>query len=220
MFIGHYGPALAAKPVVRQIPLWILFVAVQWLDFCWSTLVLMGVEKVRIIPGFTEGSPLDLYFMPYTHGLLGAAILSFVFGAIALLFVHERRVAVVAIVAGAVFSHWLLDFVVHVPDLPLIGDTDKVGLGLWRWIWISLPLELVTLFAGAILYVRNVPSTTRFGDAVFWVFVAAMAGVELYAAFGPAPATPAAQAETALFAYVLLALLAGLVDWARGTVRG
>ncbi|HTT97699.1 MAG TPA: hypothetical protein VMF58_06585 [Rhizomicrobium sp.] len=220
MFIGHYGPALAAKPIVKPVPLWILFVAVQWLDVCWSALVLGGIEKVRIVPGFTEGSPLDLYFMPYTHGLIGALILSLVFGVIALLFVHERRAAVIAVVAGAVFSHWLLDFVVHVPDLPLIGDTDKVGLGLWRWMWISLPLELVTLLAGAIIYVRAVPSKTKLGDMWFWLFVAAMTGVELYGSFGPIPATPAAEAQTALFAYGLLAVLAGLVDWARGTSRG
>src|SRR6202012_2987874 len=201
MFIGHYGPAFAAKPIAKAVPLWLLFIAVQWLDVCWSTLVLMGVEKVRIVPGFTEGSPLDLYFMPYTHGLLGALILSFVFGVIALLFVHERRTAVIAVVAGAVFSHWLLDLVVHVPDLPLIGDTDKVGFGLWRWIWMSLPLELVTLLVGAVLYARFVPSKTRLGDVWLWVFVAAMFAVELYGAFGPAPESPAAEAKTALFAY-------------------
>src|ERR1700744_6482171 len=168
MFIGHYGPAFAAKPIAKAVPLWLLFIAVQWLDVCWSTLVLMGVEKVRIVPGFTEGSPLDLYFMPYTHGLIGALILSLVFGAIALLFVRDRRVAVLAVVAGAVFSHWLLDLVVHVPDLPLLGDSDKVGFGLAPWMWISLPLELATMIGGAILYARFVPSKTRFGDIALW----------------------------------------------------
>jgi hypothetical protein len=220
MFIGHYGPAFAAKAPVKPIPLWLLFVAVQWLDVCWSALVLLGVEKVRIVPGFTEGSPLDLYYMPYTHGLMGALVLSFVFGAIALLFVRERRVAVVAVVAGAVFSHWLLDLVVHMPDLPLFDDTAKVGFGLWRWLWISLPLELVTLLAGAVIYARAAPTKTRRGDAWLWLFVAAMAAIELYAAFGPMPATPAAEARTALYAYAGLALLAGLVDWARGTLNG
>ncbi len=220
MFIGHYGPALAAKPLAKPVPLWILFVAVQWLDVCWSVLVLNGIEKVRIVPGFTEGSPLDLYFMPYTHGLIGALILSLVFGAVAWLFVKDQKAAAIAVVAGAVFSHWLLDFVVHVPDLPLIGDTDKVGLGLWRWVWISLPLELATLFAGAIFYARAVPSKTRFGDAWLWVFVAAMAALEFYAAFGPASESSDAQAKTALAVYGALALLAGFVDQARGTLRG
>jgi hypothetical protein len=216
MFIGHYGPAFAAKAPVKAIPLWILFVAVQWLDVCWSVLVMNGIEKVRIVPGFTEGSPLDLYYMPYTHGLIGALALSVVFGAIALLFVRSRPLAIVAIVAGAVFSHWLLDLVVHVPDLPLFDNSDKVGFGLWRWLWISLPLELFTLVVGAVIYARAVPARTRLGDVWLGLFVAAMAALELYAAFGPAPATPAAEAQTALLAYGMLALLAGLVDWARG----
>ena len=220
MFIGHYGPALAAKAPVKAVPLWLLFIAVQWLDVCWSALVLMGVEKVRIVPGFTQGSPLDLYYMPYTHGLIGSLILSFVFGVVALLFVHERRVAVVAVVAGAVFSHWLLDLVVHMPDLPLFDNSAKVGFGLWRWLWISLPLELVTLLVGAIIYMRVAPSKTRRGDVWLWAFVAAMAAVELYGAFGPMPPTPAAEAETALTAYGVLALLAGLVDRGRGTLNG
>ena len=219
MFIGHYGPAFAAKPLARPVPLWLLFVAVQWLDVCWSSLVLLGVEKVRIVPGFTEGSALDLYYMPYTHGLVGALILSFVFGAIALLFVREKRTAVVAVVAGAVFSHWLLDLVVHRPDL-WIYDGVKLGFGLWRWLWISLPLELATLLAGAILYARAVPSKRRLGDVWLWLFVAAMAAVEVYAMLGPAPESGAAEARTALLAYGLLALLAGLVDWARGTLKG
>ncbi len=80
MFIGHYGPAFAAKPVARQVPLWVLFVAVQALDFCWSGLILLGVEKAHIVPGFTQASVLDLYYMPYTHGLIGALILSVLFG--------------------------------------------------------------------------------------------------------------------------------------------
>ncbi|HWA91248.1 MAG TPA: hypothetical protein VG889_14525 [Rhizomicrobium sp.] len=220
MFIGHYGPALAAKPLARQVPLWVFFLAVQWLDVCWSALVMLGVEKVRIVPGFTQGSPLDLYYMPYTHGLIGALALSLVFGAVALLFATERRAAAVAVVAGAVFSHWLADLIVHVPDLPLLDDSAKVGFGLWRWLWISLPLELGFLLAGALVYARTVPSRSRFGDAGLWAFVAAMAAVELYGAFGPPPASDVAEAQTALVAYGVLALLAGLVDWGRGTLRG
>src|SRR5580704_18132825 len=69
MFIGHYGPAFGGKAALRQIPLWVLFIAVQWMDVVWSVFVLTGIEKVRIVPGFTEASPLDLYYMPYTHGL-------------------------------------------------------------------------------------------------------------------------------------------------------
>lgn len=219
MFIGHYGPALAAKPLERRLPLWLLFLAVQWLDVIWSILVMLHVEKLRIVKGFTEGSSLDLYYMPFTHGLLGALVLSAAFGAITALFYRERRRTILFVSAGAVFSHWLLDLVVHVPDLPLLDNSFKVGFGLWRYLWLSFPLEIGSLAAGAFVYARAVPSRTRIGDVCLWLFVAAMALVETYGAFGPEPASPVAEAQTALVAYLVLAVLAGAVDWARGTHR-
>jgi len=217
MFIGHYGVAFAAKPARKPVPLWLLFIAVQWLDVVWSVLVMLGIEKLRIAKGFTEANSMDLYYMPYTHGLLGALALSVVFGGLAVLYLRDRKAATFAVVAGAVFSHWLLDLIVHVPDLPLIGDTMKVGFGLWRHVWLSLPLELLTLYAGAVVYARYAPSTTRRGDAALWTYVAVLSAVQVYGQFGADPSTPLAQAELALFAYLALAAFAGLVEWARGT---
>jgi hypothetical protein len=190
---------------------------VQWLDVGWSILVMLGVEKLRIVKGFTQGSSLDLYYMPFTHGLLGALALSAALGAVVALFYRERRTAIILVVAGAVFSHWLLDLLVHVPDLPLLDNSFKVGFGLWRFLWISFPLEIALVVAGAYVYVRRVPSRTRLGDSYLWLFVAAMAGIETYGTFGPEPASPVAEAHTALIAYFALAALAALVDWARGT---
>ena len=215
MFIGHYGPAFAGKASERRLPLWLMFLAVQWLDVVWSALVMLNVEKLRVVKGFTEASSLDLYYMPFTHGLLGATALSAALAAVAVLFFKERRAAIGLVVAGAVFSHWMLDLVVHVQDLPLLGDSFKVGFGLWRHLWISLPLELVTLAVGTAIYVRAVPSQTRSGDTWLWVFVAAMAAIQVYATFGPAPDSPLGEAHTALVAYIVLAGLSGLVDWAR-----
>ncbi len=212
MFIGHYGVALAAKPAQKQIPLWLLFIAVQWLDVVWSVLVMLGIEKLRIVKGFTQANSMDLYYMPYTHGLIGALALSAVLGGLAIMFLRDRRVAVFSIVAGAVFSHWLLDLVVHVEDLPLIGDTMKVGFGLWRHVWLSLPLELATLTLGAVIYARAMPSNTRTGVRAYWIFVGLMVLAQLYGQFGPDPASPIAQAKTALAAYLALALLAAIVD--------
>jgi hypothetical protein len=219
MFIGHYGPAFAARPMERRLPLWLLFLAVQWLDVVWSVLVMLNVEKLRVVKGFTQGSSLDLFYMPFTHGLIGALALSVALAAITTLFFRERRAAMAIVVAGAVFSHWLLDLVVHVPDMPLLGDSFKVGFGLWRHVWISFPLEIALMIAGAWIYARTVPSATRRGDAFLWLFVAAMAGVEAYGAFGPEPGSPLDEAHTAIIAYLALAALAGAVDWARGTVR-
>ena len=70
MFVGHYGPALVGAAAKKTIPLWVLFLAVQLLDVFWSIFVLLGIEKVRIVPGITVANPLDLYYMPYTHSLV------------------------------------------------------------------------------------------------------------------------------------------------------
>jgi hypothetical protein len=220
MFIGHYGVAFAAKPLQKPIPLWLLFLAVQWLDVVWSVLVMLGVEKLRIVKGFTEANAMDLYYMPYTHGLIGALALSAALGAMTILFLRDRRAAVFAVIAGAVFSHWLLDLIVHVRDLPLIGNSMKVGFGLWRYAWLSLCLELLTLYAGAAIYARYAPSQTRVGEAALWTYVVVLTLVQLYGQFGPDPASPVAEAQTALAAYLALAGIAALVERVRHPRRG
>jgi hypothetical protein len=212
MFVGHYGVSFAAKPVARNVPLWVWFIAVQWLDVVWSILVLLGIEKARITPGFTEANPLDLYYMPYTHGLPGALALSLVFGALVALCVANSRWRVGLLVTAAAFSHWLLDLIVHTPDLPLYDDTAKVGLGLWRHVSLSLPLEIIVMGAGAWLYARACPPATRKGTLLFWGFAATLAVLQVYANLGPPPPTPQAMALTALGLYVGLALLGGLIE--------
>src|SRR5437660_1188130 len=76
MFVGHYSVAFAAKSERNKIPLWVLFIAVQFLDYVWATLVLLGIEKLRVIKGFTAGSMLDSYFHPYSHSLIAALVWS------------------------------------------------------------------------------------------------------------------------------------------------
>jgi hypothetical protein len=76
MFVGHYGVSFAAKRAEPTIPLWVLFLAVQLLDILWAPFVLVGIEKARIVPGFTASNPFDLYYMPYTHSLVGALLWS------------------------------------------------------------------------------------------------------------------------------------------------
>lgn len=219
MFVGHYGVSFAGKAAQKRAPLWLLFLAVQWLDIVWSGLVMLGIEKLRIVPGFTASNPMDLYFMPYTHGLPGALALAAGFGAVGALFYRDRRSAIFAVLAGAVFSHWLLDLLVHVEDLPLWGDSFKVGFGLWRNLWISFPLEIATLLVGAAIYARAVPSGNPNGNVWLWGFVAALIAVQTVGTFAIAPTSPEGEAQTALLFYLLLAGLAAIVDWARTRTR-
>src|SRR6267142_423531 len=156
MFVGHYSVAFAVKSDSNKIPLWVLFVAVQLLDFLWAPLVLLGMEKVRIVPGITASSPLDLYYMPYTHSLVGALIWS----GLALVLYRVASGAKVSrgaalIVAFAVFSHWILDLIVHRPDLAIYDDTLKVGFGLWNYRGLEFGLETAILAGGILIYLKR-----------------------------------------------------------------
>src|SRR5712675_1580571 len=154
MFVGHYGVAFAVRTEENKIPLWVLFVAVQLLDFLWAPFVLLGIEKVRIVPGITATNPLDLYYMPYTHSLVGAVLWSTAAGFIYYLVRRVDGSLAALIVGAAVFSHWVLDLLVHRPDLPLYDDTFKVGLGLWNYPVPAFLLELAVLFGGMYPYLK------------------------------------------------------------------
>jgi hypothetical protein len=211
MFVGHYGVAFGAKPLTPVVPLWVYFIAVQWLDVVWSILVLLGIEKLHIVPGFTEANALDLYYMPYTHGLPGAIVLSLALGAIVAASVARRRGMAFLVISAAAFSHWILDLIVHIPDLPLYDNTDKVGFGLWRHVAVSFPLELIVLAAGAWIYVRAAHPPIR-GRNALCIFVVLLAALQAYANFGPPPASETAMAVMALAFYLVLAGAAAVVE--------
>jgi hypothetical protein len=169
VFIGHSGVAFGAKPAAPFAPLWVCFLAVQWLDVVGSILVLLGIEKLRIVPGITEANAYDLYYMPYTHGLPGTLALSLLFGAVVAILIAEKRATAFVVVSLVAFSHWVLDLLVHIPDLPLYDDSAKVGFGLWRHLAISFPLEIGLLVAGAWIYAQAVPAGTARGCNILCV---------------------------------------------------
>ena len=208
MFVGHYAFSYGAKRIDSTVPMWVLFLAVQFLDLLWAPLVLLDVEKVRIVPGFTASNALDLYYMPYTHGLLAAlgwsALAYLAYRALGRGSTARGAVAV----AIAVFSHWILDLVVHVPDLPLWDDRMKVGLGLWNRPGLAFALEALVLFAGIAAYfttgvVRRWPTL---------LFGALMVALLWWTRIGPAPTTDRAFAASAIVSYVILAVVAWLVE--------
>jgi hypothetical protein len=212
MFVGHYGVSFAARTTPAQLPLWVWFVAVQWLDFGFMTLLLAGVEKARLVDGFTKSNALDLYYMPYSHGLPGAVVMSLLLAAIvAAIFPAGRTPLAFALVALASFSHWVLDLFVHTADMPLYGNSAKVGLGLWDHVALALILEFLVLVVGAWLYVRSVTLTEK-GARLVWGFVLLMGVLHLGNILGPTPPSPEAFAIAALAGYVLLAAAAAWVE--------
>lgn len=210
MFVGHYGPSFGLRHVSGGVPLWVLFVAAQLTDILWAVLVMTGVEKLRIVPGFTASSPLDLYYMPYTHSLTASLAWAAAFGVLAG-WIWGRRGGLV--VALCVVAHWFLDLPVHVADLPLWGDSHKVGLGLWNHRLAALGLEAGVLFLGTAVYARQARV-----KAPIWAFSIVMLAIQMTSFVAPPPPEPGQFAAMALFSYLFFAVGAWFVEkrWGPG----
>lgn len=214
MFVGHYGVSFAAKRVAPTIPLWVLFLAVQLLDVLWAPFVMVGLEKVAIVPGITASNPLDLYYMPYSHSLIAATFWSLVGGLVWAIFAGRGRRASGALVVGlAVLSHWVLDAIVHRPDLPLYDNAAKVGLGLWNYPVLAFLLESALMIGGLLVYLRA--TGARAGPWI--VFAGALLAVHTIAFFGAPPTSAMMAAWMALLSYLVLAAAAG---WLEHRARG
>lgn len=211
MFAGHYGVSFLVKTAEPKLPLWLLFLAVQLVDVLWVPLVLLGIEHYRIVPGITASLPLDLYYIPYTHSLVAVAIWSaIVFAGYRWMIpgFSSRRNRPAFFLALAVFSHWVLDFVVHRPDLPLYDNARKVGLGLWNYPLTALVLEAALLLGGILLYLRSTTATTfkgRYGVLFFGLTILAVHCLVLW---GPLPPSPVAGALRLGALYIILAAVA------------
>lgn len=205
MFIGHYAVALAAKKAAPKVSLGTLFLAAQLLDLLWPLFVLLGWEHVRISPGITVVTPLDFYDYPFTHSLLGAVLWS---GALGLAYYgirRERRSAI--IIAGAVFSHWILDFLTHRPDLPLGFGGIYFGLGLWNSVVGTLLIEVGLYMGGISLYISATKAKDRVGSIGFWTLVGLLGLIYVSNLFGPPPpdVSMIAIAGNALWLFVIWA---------------
>ena len=209
MFVGHYSVSFLVKGTDKKIPLWVLFLAVQFVDIFWALFVLLGIEKVRIVPGITATNPLDLYYMPYTHSLV-AALGWFGVAFFAYKFFAACTNRLAFLVGLAVLSHWPLDLVVHKPDLPLYDVQFKMGLGLWNSPVLAFLLEVLLLLGGIVLYFRSTQAKTPAGKYSMFLFGAAMFAVQALVFFGPPPPSPSVLALTGLTSYFLFA---GIAFW-------
>jgi hypothetical protein len=171
VFLGHFGVGLAAKRVAPRTSLGALFLAAQFIDLLWPTLLLLGIERVAIAPGATAVTPLDFQHYPVSHSLLAVVGWSVLVGGGFLVWRGARREAIV--LALLVISHWLLDALVHRPDLPLAPfGQARVGLGLWNSMAATLLVEMPLFFAGGWLYARATRARDAAGRWGFWGLMA------------------------------------------------
>jgi hypothetical protein len=186
MFLGHFAAGFAAKRAAPRPSLGTLFMAAQFVDLLWPLMLILGIERVAIDPGHTVVTPLDFTYYPYTHSLVGALAWGVLFGGAYRLLRKDTRSAVV--LGLLVVSHWVLDLIVHIPDLPLVPGTDtKVGLGAWNSEALTLIIEILPFMAAATWYAAGTLPTRKRGSWALWSLVAFLLLVYLANVFGPAP---------------------------------
>jgi hypothetical protein len=196
MFIGHYGLALAAKRAAPKVSLGTSIAAAQLVDLIWPVLLLVGLEHVSIVPNPNPFLRLSFDSYPWTHSLLtGVVWAAIAGGGYAALRGDHRGGAIVGLL---VVSHWVLDWLTHLPDLPLYPGGPRVGLGLWQSFYGTMIVEAVIFVAGLAIYARVTRATDRTGRWALAGFATLLAILYVANAYGPPPTNAPAVAWGAL----------------------
>jgi hypothetical protein len=203
MFLGHFGVGFAAKKAAPNVSLGALFLAGQFADLLWPTLVLVGVERLEVRPGISAVTPLEFVSYPYSHSLVALLGWALLLGS--LVAVTSRAMLDGVTVAALVLSHWLLDFLTHRPDLPLtLSGTTRLGLGLWNSVPWTLAVELLVFTDGISLYVRTTASRDRAGSTGLYGLIVLLILMYVASVFGPPPPNAATVAWSAQAMWLLV----------------
>ena len=217
MFIGHLGVGLALKKVEPRLNLGWLFAAAMLLDIVLWVLVLAGIEQGHVPTDYAQRRYLTFVF-PYSHSLIGALGWSALMAAGGWWITRRRRAA--AVLAVAVFSHWVLDVLVHPPELPLAGaGSPRWGLSLWNHLSVALGIEALLLAGGWWLYFQVTEANTsasRYGLGFFLLVLQAFAfGGQMWA---PPPSSMHQLAISSLVTLVMVIVVAAWLDRKRRAV--
>lgn len=222
MFVGHIGAGLALKKLEPRANLGALLLGALFADILLWVLVLAGIESV-VVPADFHATHFFTFVFPFSHGLVATLLWIALAGAIAWLLLgsgFERRDRMALAVALAVLSHFALDLIVHVPDLPLASaQSPKLGLGLWRSMPAALAVELVIAIAALVIYLRAVSlSRGRAGVVIALIVITgALTALGPYAPGEPPP--PATIAGTSLVTLTLVVLLGFWIEGRVGVAR-
>lgn len=186
MFIGHFAVALAAKKATPRTSLGTLVMAAQFADLLWPIFLLLGIERLQIVPGMTAVAPLDFTSNPFSHSLLADVGWASLFAGVYQMAKHNSRGAVCLWLV--VMSHWVLDALTHRPDLPLYpGSSTYIGLGLWNSRAGTVLVEVAMYVAGIFIYTKVTRPRNATGVLAFWSFTGLLLLIYLADLFGPPP---------------------------------
>lgn len=186
MFLGHFGAGFAAKKAAQAPSLGTLFMAAQFIDLLWPLFLILGIEKVAVEPGISAVTPLNFIYYPFTHSLLGTVIWALLFSLS--YYLLKKNLKVSLILGLLVLSHWILDLLVHIPDLPLtFGGDEKVGFGIWNSFAATLLLEGFIFGIGFFIYQYYTNSKNKKGVFSLWGLMIFLLIIYIMNLFGDPP---------------------------------
>jgi hypothetical protein len=153
MFIGHFAVAYLLIALFPSVPPLVVLSGVSFPDLLWPVLILTGKEKVTVSPDNPLQNAIGFTSYPFSHSLVTGTLIAAVPGFF-IAYIVSPLAGIVFVVASA--SHWLLDVVTHVKDLPILGTGRdiKVGLGLWNYPRSAFVLELIFYVVITVLVVQ------------------------------------------------------------------
>ncbi|KAG2373230.1 hypothetical protein C9374_012333 [Naegleria lovaniensis] len=221
MFQGHYGPAGVIHYFFPDVSLVWLMISTQLIDIVYFSLQVLcktlcqmnvqecsypficheyatfNVERMRKNAVF----PSDIH-SEYTHSLTGSLALALIFTILYRMFQHSTTTtrtnqnhrsfwSLFCILFLGVVSHWVLDVLVHRPDVTIFPPftTAMIGLGTWEnWSkWGNTWLEWFFVWLGMIGILAARARANKL-DRTFWlafvVYGISATGLNWFAYFG------------------------------------
>jgi len=216
MFVGHYAASFLAKGLEPRAPLAMLFIAAQFLDFVFFPLVLLGSESLTMVANATESTHFELPFMPYSHSLWASLFWCIAVFSISYKLLNFSR-TISLLMALVVMAHWVLDLLVHTPDLAVWNifhqDSVKWGFGLWNNATFAFALECGLLSIAVLFYVKHTHAINKHGKYLIFLYLSLLILIQAFTTFGDLTATnKLAFAWQAIASFVALTLISGYID--------
>jgi membrane-bound metal-dependent hydrolase YbcI (DUF457 family) len=146
----------------------------------------LNIEQASIVPGITKMTPLDFTNYPISHSLLIVLVWGILIGVTGWRMSKKKKIGYVLF--ACVVSHWLLDFLVHRPDLPLYpGNSPKVGLGLWNHVAVAVIIESLIFVTGVYVYSRVTKARNKWGTVSLVLLVSCLGLIYIANIMGPPP---------------------------------
>lgn len=204
MFVGHYSIAFLLKGKFRQIPLWLLFVSVQLVDILAFLLVLSGIERIAYDSSPNPFLRTTIEYVPYSHSLFSNLIIAL---AVLLIFWKFKNKVWGLMLSIGILSHWFLDVLVHVQDIPLFFDRVKVGMGLWNYPWIALGFEAILLILAGCYVIKSLGMRIKYMALIIFLLIA-------YLPIFFTPESEVTPAQTSIVSLGLYSVFTVLSYWA------